>query len=152
MLNNIRMFLAYAIRVEQEAALRFDELSDAANSYGKSDVAEFFRQLANFSRMHLGQAMERGGYREVPTIKPGDFVWPEGVSPESADIWGACSHVDIHQALELALKAEQGGLDFYRAVFEQTKDPEIRVLAEEFVAEETEHVKAIEAWIARISG
>ena len=150
-MDNVRQFLAYAIRLEQEAALRFDELADASISYGKKEVSDFFRQLANYSRMHLEQAMARGSYREVPTISPNDFVWPDGMSPEAADIWGADSLVDIMQALELALGAESRGAAFYRHIYETTKDPEVRVLAKEFAEEEDEHVKAIQQWIARMA-
>ena len=150
-MDNVRLFLAYAIRLEQEAALRFDELADSSLSYGKMEVSDFFRQLANYSRMHLKQAMERGGYREIPTIAPGDFVWAEGQSPEAAEIWGTCAHVDIHQALQLALSAETRGAEFYRNIFNTTKDPEVRVLAEEFASEEDEHVLAIQQWIQRLA-
>ena len=95
--------------------------------------------------------MARGSYREVPTISPNDFVWPDGMSPEAADIWGADSLVDIMQALELALGAESRGAAFYRHIYETTKDPEVRVLAKEFAEEEDEHVKAIQQWIARMA-
>ena len=41
-MDNVRQFLAYAIRLEQEAALRFDELADASISYGKKEVSDAF--------------------------------------------------------------------------------------------------------------
>ena len=150
-MDDVEQFLAYAIRLEQEAALRFDELADASTSFGNTEVAAFFRQLGNFSRLHLGQAMARGGFRDIPEIKPQDFRWPEGQSPEAADIWGADALLDIHQALELALTAEQRGAAFYAAIHAQTKDPEVRALAKEFTEEENEHVRAIQKWIAKLA-
>ena len=150
-MDNVEQFLAYAIRLEQEAALRFDELADSSGSYGKQEVSDFFRKLADYSRLHLQQAMARGGFRDIPVIKPTDFVWPNGVSPEAADIWGADAHLDIHQALQLALGAESRGAAFYRAIYENTNDPEVRVLAKEFSDEEDEHVEAIQQWIKRLA-
>ena len=47
----------------------------------------------------------------------------------------------------MALEAETAGLEFYRGVFDATEDPEIRVLAKEFVEEEQEHVAELERWI-----
>ena len=150
-MDNVEEFLAYAIRLEQEAALRFDELADSSLSYGKKEVSDFFRQLADYSRLHLKQAMARGGFRDIPQIAPQDYVWPEGQSPEAADIWGADAHLDIFQALDLALNAESRGAKFYRNIYETTNDPEVRVLAKEFAEEEDEHVLAIQQWIKRLA-
>jgi rubrerythrin len=150
-MNDVEKFLAYSIRLEQEAALRFDELADALGSHGNKDVADFFRQLANYSRLHLGQAMARGGFRDIPTISPEDFDWPDDQSPEAAAIWGADPNIHIHQALQLALDAEQQGMNFYKSIFETTTDPEVRAFAKEFAEEEAEHVEAIQKWIKAVS-
>ncbi len=46
------------------------------------------------------------------------------------------------------MQAETAGLRYYQAVLDTTGDPEIKALAKEFVAEESEHVAALEKWIA----
>jgi rubrerythrin len=148
-MQSVEQFLVYAARLEQEAALRFDELADMAQSFENKEVEDFFRQMAKFSRMHLEEAKKRGGFRDLPEIGSGEFDWPDIESPESAAIWGADPNMDVNQALQLALQAEEGGLAFYANVLESTSDPEIKAMAEEFVAEETEHVEAIQKWIAR---
>lgn len=150
-MENVEQFLAYAARLEQEAALRFDELADAATSFGKADVVAFFRQMAEFSRLHLDLARQRGGFHDLPDIASSQFKWPGsmGESPEATAIWGADSLVDVNQALALALEAEKRGLAFYQSILDQATDPEIRVMAKEFVEEEAEHVASIERWIAR---
>lgn len=149
-MKSVEEFLSYAIRLEQEAALRFDELADAATSNGNKEVAEFFRQMAHYSRMHLDEARKRAGYHDMPEMKPGDFQWPDtGESPEAAAIWGADPMMNIRLALELALEAERRGLAFYQDALVGTTDPEIKAMAAEFVEEESEHVVAIERWIAR---
>ena len=55
--------------------------------------------------------------------------------------------IGIQQALQVALDAEQAGLDFYADVLANTSDPEIRVLAKEFVEEESEHVAELKRWM-----
>ena len=55
------------------------------------------------------------------------------------------------QALQVALAAEQAGLAYYQSILESTRDPEIRVLAQEFVDEETMHVRELQRWISACS-
>lgn len=150
-MNSVEEFLVYAARLEQEAALRFDELADVASSFANKDVAAFFRQMAHFSRLHLEEARKRGGFHDLPEIDPGQFQWPDAESPEAAAIWGADPNMDVEQAMALALEAEQQGLAFYADVLNATDDPEIKAMAREFVEEEAEHVAAIERWITRLA-
>lgn len=148
-MNSVEEFLVYAARLEQEAALRFDELADAAQSFGNAEVSDFFRQMAEYSRMHLEEARKRGGFRDLPAIASGEFQWDGLESPEAAAIWAADPLMDVATALDVALDAEMRGLDFYQKVLAATDDPEIKAMAAEFVEEEGEHVAAIKRWIAR---
>lgn len=150
-MQSVEEFLVYAARLEQEAALRFDELADVARSFDNKDVGEFFRQMAHFSRLHLEEARKRGGFHDLPEMSAGQFQWPDSESPEAAAIWGADPNMDLSQAMQLALEAEKRGLSFYADVLEKTDDPEVRVMAREFVEEEAEHVRAIERWIDRLA-
>lgn len=150
-MKSVEEFLVYAARLEQEAALRFDELADVASSFANKDVAAFFRQMAHFSRLHLDEARKRGGFHDLPEIGIGQFQWPDEESPEAAAIWGADPNMDVNQAMELALEAELRGLAFYQDVLNASDDPEIKAMAREFVEEEAEHVAAIERWIARLA-
>lgn len=150
-MNSVEEFLVYAARLEQEAALRFDELADVASSFANKEVAVFFRQMAHFSRLHLAEAQKRGGFHDLPDIGAGQFLWPDVESPEAAAIWGADPNMDVIQAMALALDAEQRGLAFYANVLNDSDDPEIKAMAREFVEEEAEHVAAIERWIARLA-
>lgn len=150
-MKSVEEFLRYAAQLEREAALRFGELADAAKTNGNAPVADFFRQMSEYSRMHLKQAMDRGGFHDLPDMTADEFRWPGMESPEAAAIWGADPHMDVGLAMAVALEAEQRGLAFYRDVLDQTDDPEIKAMAEEFVAEEAEHVQAIERWISRLA-
>jgi rubrerythrin len=146
-MKSVEEFLAYAIKLEEEAMLRFGELADAMVSYGNADVGSLFRRLADYSRLHLADARARSGFREMPAMLPEAYKWPDVESPERAAIWAADPFLAKNDALEIALASEIAGYDFYKSVHDTTDDPEIRVLAAEFVAEEAEHVTWIERWI-----
>jgi rubrerythrin len=147
-MESVEEFLAYAIKLESEAAQRFGQLADVMQSSGNGAVAKLFRQLSEYSRMHQAEAQARSGFRDIPKLSPTDFVWPDLESPEAAAIWAADPMLGRGEALEVAMQAELAGLRYYQAVFDTTDDPEIKVLAKEFVAEESEHVAALEKWIA----
>ncbi|MCI4677650.1 ferritin family protein [Rhodoblastus acidophilus] len=147
-MKTVEEFLAYSIHLEQEAASRFGELADAMETGGNREVAQLFRQLADYSRLHLADAKARAGFREIPEIGPMDFIWPDLESPEKAAIWGADPLLSRREALDVALAAEKAGHDYYRSVRDTTDDPETKVLAAEFVDEEAGHVAVLKKWIA----
>jgi rubrerythrin len=147
-MNSVELFLAHSIKLEEEAALRFDQLADAMASAGNREVGTLFRRLAHYSRLHLRSARERSGFHALPAFQPGDFEWPDIESPETAAIWAADPFIGREQALQVALDAESASLAYYRGILETTTDPQVRAFAREFVDEETEHVTELQRWIA----
>ncbi len=147
-MESVEHFLAYSIKLEEEAALRFGQLADAMQSAGNRDVGKLFRRLADYSRLHMQTARERSGFHALPNFKPGEFAWPDIESPETAAIWAADPFIGREQALQVALEAECAGLAYYRDILEKTQDPQVRAFAREFVEEETEHVAELERWLA----
>lgn len=146
-MDSVEEFLVHAIRLEQEAALRFGQLADAMLTQGNREVGRLFRQLADYSKLHLADARERAGYRDLPPLRPEDYTWPDIESPEAAAIWAADPMLGREQALEVALEAEQAGMDYYSNVMKSTIDPELRALAKEFADEEAGHVAELKRWI-----
>lgn len=144
----VEEFLAYSIHLEAEAAARFGELADAMEGGGNKEVAQLFRRLAHYSRLHLADAKARAGFRDVPNLNPDEFVWPNLESPECAAIWGADPLLGRGEALQIALAAETAGHDYYKSILDTTDDPEIRRFAREFVQEEAGHVAELQKWIA----
>ncbi|WP_257164985.1 ferritin family protein [Bradyrhizobium sp. SRS-191] len=143
----VEEFLVHAIRLEREAADRFDHLADAMENCSNREVARLFRQLADYSRLHLASARERGGFRDLPELKHDEFQWPGPESPETAAIWAADPFVGREEALEIALQAETASYEYYKTILETTDDPEIKVFAKEFTEEESEHVAELQKWI-----
>ena len=148
-MEDVNLFLAHAVELEREAARRYEELADGMNSIGNEDVEKFFLKMASFSRMHLGQAIARGGFHQLPVLKPEEYLWPEGSSPEQFGWVGVDSMIDVRGALEFALEGEIRSCEFYSQIASETKDPEVRALASEFAAEESEHVAKLEKWVAK---
>ncbi len=146
-MKNVEEFLAHTIQLESESALRFGQLADAMTTAGNREVGRLFRRLASYSLLHLGDARERSGFRDLPVMAASDYHWPDIESPESAAIWAADPFIGREQALQVALDAEQAGLNFYNDILQTTADPEIRVLAKEFVKEEAEHVAELQRWM-----
>ncbi|MCG5235398.1 ferritin-like domain-containing protein [Xanthobacter oligotrophicus] len=147
-MDTVEEFLAYAVKLEEEAAIRFGELADVMLSCGNTDVAALFRRLSDYSRLHLADARARAKFRDIPDLKPAEFAWPDLESPETAGIWAADPFIGHGQALEIARDAEEASRQYYKTIFETTADPEIRALAKEFFEEESEHVQEIHKWIA----
>ena len=143
-MDSIHTFLAHAIRLEAAAAQRSDELADAMQTWGNKEVEAFFRKMAEFSRLHLKEAMARAGYRQFSELPDDGYEWPGGVPPESADWWGVDGLMGIEHAIEMALAGERRGLEYYEHIARSTSSERVRAMAEEFVAEEREHVEELE--------
>jgi len=147
-MESVELFLAYAIRIEEEAALRYGQLADAMNGCGNREVAQLFRRLSDYSRLHLADAKARAGFRDIPKMSTDEFEWPDLESPETAAIWATDPFLGRREALEIALSAEEASHDYYKKVLDETKDPEIKTLAREFAEEESAHVAELRKWIA----
>ena len=57
--------------------------------------------------------------------------------------------LNTYEALRYARENELRAKEFYAQVATETGDAEVRRLAEEFAAEEAEHVQALDDWLAR---
>lgn len=148
-MESIEHFLAHAIQLEFEAARRYEELRAFMRTAGNKEAEAFFAQMAEYARTHLQDAMRRGGFRDIPKLSPDQWLWPEGVSPEQAAWAGLDAMIDEASAYRLALDGEERSHLFYSAIASSTQDPEIRRMAKEFATEEAEHVRELEALMAR---
>ena len=148
-INSLEEFFGYAMRVEEEAAIHFDELAISAKECGNDEIAKLFGQLAGYSRLHFEETKKRAGTCEFAKNLPPDYVWPDHATPERTELWAADPHLSRLDALKAALQGERRGFEFYYAVSGTTDNPEVASMAKNFVNEEAEHVKILEAWIAR---
>jgi len=149
--DDIDLFLVHAIQLERDAARRFEDLMHSMQTAGNHEVERLFRKLGEFSRLHLRSATARGGFHTLPELAPGDFQWPEGITPEAAGWQGVDSSLDVLGALRLALAGERTGHAYYEAIARETHDPTVAQMAAAFALEEAQHVSELERWVARFT-
>lgn len=140
-------FLAHAIALEREAAERYQELADMMESHRNDAVSALFRDMVAYSRKHHDSIVERAQGIALPELRANQFRWrtpPEAGGDEAFDY-----RIDAWSALQYARENEERALAYYAEVGTGSADAEIKRLATEFAAEETEHVEALDDWIAR---
>ncbi len=148
-IKSLDQFLGFAVRLEEDASIHYDQLGAAMEACGNTEVAKLFRDLAGYSRLHFAQAKSRAGSIDVTAHLPDDYVWPDHATPERTSLLAGDPDMSRMDALKVAMQGERRGYDFYYAVVGTTKDPEIAAMANEFVKEEAEHVDILARWIQR---
>lgn len=151
MIHDIGVFLRHAIQLERDAARGYEDLAQTMRIAGNRDVQQLFDRMAHFSRLHLADAVQRGGFHDLPDMEPGAFQWPDGTSPESATWQGIDGLIDVAAALHIALEGEMAGHRFYATIADSSPDPEVQRMAREFAGEEAEHVEELQRWIERVA-
>jgi rubrerythrin len=141
---NLRTFLAHAVKLEAAAAQGSDSVADAMQTWGNVEVEAFFRRMAEFSRRHLKEAMERAGFHHLSALPTDGYVWPDNTPPESPAWFGVDGLMGVEHAVDLALAAERRGFEFYAAIAQTDPDPRVRMMAEKFAEEEQGHVAELE--------
>ncbi|MGO9487216.1 MAG: 2Fe-2S iron-sulfur cluster-binding protein [Rhodomicrobium sp.] len=146
-IGSIEEFYGYAMQVEQDAIDHYGELAAAAEKAGHKDVADLFLQLADYSRIHLGEVKALAG-KPSGTL-PSHYIWPHHATPEEGGITAGEPGLARLGALKAALQGERRGYDFYCAIADNSENKELAAKAREFVLEEGDHVSILERWIAR---
>jgi rubrerythrin len=140
-------FLAHAIALEHEAGERYLELADMMEAHRNDPVSALFRDMVGYSRLHHDSIVERAQGIELPKLRSWQYRWsqpPEAGGDEAFDYL-----LDPYNALRYARENEVRAMEYYSQVGMSTSDGEVRRLAAEFAAEETEHVQALDDWLAR---
>ncbi len=139
--------LAHAYAMEAEAAERYGELADQMAMHNNHEVAELFRKLEAIEHKHAEQLARRAGKRGAARFSPWDYRWLDPESPEALPVSEVHYLMTAHHALKLALHNELRAETFYRVMAERAGSDEVRTLAQEFVAEEREHVALVRHWL-----
>jgi rubrerythrin/ferredoxin len=148
-IRSLDEFLNFALQVEEDAAVHYEQLAAAMKTQGNDEVCDLFTKLAGFSRMHYQEAKQRMVSHIVPVSVPARTRWPDNITPERTATWAGDARLSRLDALKVALQGERRGYEFYYAVANTNSDAEICKVAKEFVKEEAEHVEALKQWIAR---
>lgn len=149
-ISTVEEFLAHALTLENEAANTYQEIGDSLAVHNNAEAAALFFKFAGYGRKHADEVRGLAEGLTLPRIPPWEFVWGDGDSPEAATFEDAHYMMTPAHALDLALRAEHQAHDFYAAVAAATADAKISEMAAEFAAEEAEHVRMLEDWIAKV--
>lgn len=147
-MDAVQLFLTHAVQLELEAATHYESLSSMMHQEGLGEVANFFSTMAAYSHCHLQEAMQLAGFDRIPEFDKNSFRWPDGVSPEAAQL-DRDTRLDVQGALLIALEGEHRCHKFYQQISQCSPDPEVQRLAAEFAAEEAEHVAELQQWLSR---
>lgn len=147
-MSEVANFLAHAIALELEAAERYDELADAMAVHHNDEVADLFRKLAHFSRLHYAEVKDHAKDMTLPQLKPWEYQWHGTEGPEAAPVERTHYMMTPYHCLHLALQNEKRGYQYYADEAYKSADPEVKKLAKEFADEEAEHVVMLEKWVA----
>lgn len=149
-MTGLPVFLAYSVALEEEAAERHEELADMMDVHHNSGVAETFRKLARYSRLHAREIRNHAAGHELPAIAPWDFGWEGAEGPETAGLERVNYLMNTAHALRIAMGNERRAHDFYLHISQESPCAEVRALAAEFASEEQEHLALLEEWRAKI--
>lgn len=139
-------FLAHAVALEQEAADRYLELADMMEAHRNDDVAAVFRDMTRFSEMHRDEIKARVASIELPKLRSWEYRWR--TPPEVGGEEGFDYLIEPYHALRYARGNEVRAMEYYRSVEKDATDAEVKRLADAFATEESEHVAALDKWIA----
>jgi rubrerythrin len=146
-------FMLQALAMEREAAERYAELADMMETHNNHDVAALFRTMAGHEAEHAAQIMAEMRWSEAP---PGLRIAPALYDLSDIESAEAPPYGDVHylmtpwHALQMTLAAEQRAEAFFAALASSTGDESVRRAALELQAEEAEHVRLVQAWIAKV--
>jgi len=126
---SLNEFLNFALQLEDDAALHYEQLAATMQSHGNTEVGELFAKLAGYSRLHFQAAKGRMTSSDVNLKVPSRTLWPENITPERTAVWAADPRLSRLDALKVALQGERRGYEFYYAVANTNSDPQITAVA-----------------------
>jgi rubrerythrin len=145
-IDTLEEFLVHALELEEASHEHYEELADTMEVHNNLAVAELFRKLANYSRLHAEEVHEKAADLKLPKIPPWDFKWKCPTAPEAFCMEDANYLMTTSQALEVALFNEVLGRDFYQEVADNSPSEAVRKMALEMVEEENWHVEMLREW------
>ncbi|HXQ30460.1 MAG TPA: ferritin family protein [Steroidobacteraceae bacterium] len=138
--TSVAGFYAIAYEMETDAVERYKVLADQMQTHNNSELVRIFLDLARAEGLHAEEIRRMAGDLGVES-KSGPIGSWRSESPEAADLSAAHYLMTPRDALLMALAGEERAVAFYTGLAAAATDPAVRKLAEEFVAEETEHVE-----------
>ena len=133
--------LDVAVLIEAEAEERYqDFVRQLGHRYG-GDASDFFTQMVANERKHGEQILARRKKRfgDAPSKVNSTLIW----DVEAPATGLVRAYMSVHQAVSLAMIAENKARDFFENALKNVKDPEVKKLFEELRDEEIAHYEAL---------
>ena len=140
---------AHAIAIEREAAKGYAEFAERMADMDNAAAAEIFSTLARLEGEHLETLLRRTDGMRIPELRSYEYSWLDSGPPETPARELILRLLTPHQALRIALGAEQRAQAFFEHVLMTADDPALRALAREMAADEGEHVLMLERLLER---
>ena len=140
--------LDLATLIEVEAFKRYTQFAERLGSRYSDDAASVFQSMAVNEKKHGEQLAERrlalfGDER--PKVKLDDIF-----DVEAPDVGAPSQNMSPLKAYRVALSSEKKAFAFYDQALRYVNQPDVKALFEELRDEEAEHVRMIEAIIAKL--
>ena len=140
--------LDLAILIEVEAYERYRLFAAQIGRRLSSDTGSVFESMAENEKKHRDQLVERRF--ALFGDKPPKMKLDDIFDVEAPDVGAPRWNMSQLKACQLALSAEKKAYDFYDVALPGVKQPEVKALFEELRDEEVEHIRMIEAIIAKL--
>ena len=147
-IGSIAELYAHALAVEREAAARYAELAEFMSDHGNAPVAALFARLAQIEEEHAGAIVARARGLEVPALRTFEHTWFDAGPPETVAHEFVFRLMTPHDALKIALEAEQRARGYFEQVFANATDPDVKMLAAAMIQEEQQHIEWVERALA----
>ncbi|PWC38935.1 ferritin family protein [Azospirillum sp. TSO22-1] len=147
-IRTVEDLMDLASGMEQDAAVRYEQLAEAMDRRDEAALAKLFRELAALERGHV-EGIARWAARDgLRRPEPAHFTWrlPETFGDEAE---GAAAHIlTPYEALAVAVRNEERAFAFYTYVSAMA-DGEVQRRAESLAREELNHVALLRDWRRR---
>lgn len=148
-IGSVAELLAHAQAIERDAAERYGLLADQMEAHNNAEVAALFRKLAHIEDQHAEHVVDMSKGVDVPHLAPWEYKWEGAESPETVDSGAVHYLMTPYHALQLALRHERLGAEFFAEVAELVEQSDVRALAAKLAKEEYEHVELLQQWLSR---
>jgi rubrerythrin len=139
---------AIAYQIEADAVERYTMLAEQMEMHNNPELVGIFRDLARAEGIHRDEIASAAADPDIVAHARKVAQWRSGESPEAVDLSEAHYLMTPRDALEMALAGEERAFEFYNRLSD-ARDPEVKQLAAEFVAEELGHVELCRSLLRR---
>lgn len=147
-IGSIAELYTHALAVEREAAARYAELAEFMADHDNRPVAELFARLAQIEDEHADAIVARVRGLQLPALRSYEHAWFDAGPPETVAHEFVFRLMTPHDALKVALEAEQRARAYFEEVFANATDPDVKMLAAAMIQEEQQHIDWVERALA----